>query len=178
MARMFSPSRPAPPKESLFSRLLRRILCELSLPWVRIAELGHRFGRVLLQTEYRVTGQCKKRGRCCEHILVPVSDGWGLSRLASRVAMWRLTRMHRFFDRGLVWEVRPGILMRVMGCHAVLPDGRCGEYRLRPLFCRTYPELPLIGRPKLERGCGYRFEPRHGLRVLSDDEPQDPSLRA
>ena len=62
--------------------------------------------------------------------------------------------------------------MRVLGCHSLREDGRCGEYRLRPLFCRTYPEVPLTGRPMVLKGCGFEFERRDG----GEDEPVEEEL--
>ena len=53
-------------------------------------------------------------------------------------------------------------MARVLGCHALRPDGLCGEHRTRPLVCRTYPELPLVGRPMLLKGCGYKVARRDG----------------
>ena len=62
-------------------------------------------------------------------------------------------------DRAVAYD---GLLVRVLGCHALRDDGRCGEYRTRPLFCRTYPEVPLTRRPMVLKGCGYGFERRDG----------------
>jgi Fe-S-cluster containining protein len=123
-------------------------------------EAGHRFGRRLLQTEYEVTGGCDQRGACCHHILMEWSPLLDRFPFLGRLAMWKLTRFYDFFDRGYSWEVQDGLLVRVLGCHALEADGRCGRYRLRPLFCRTYPEVPLVGRPLVLPGCGYRFRRR------------------
>ena len=59
-------------------------------------------------------------------------------------------------------EIEDGFIGRVMGCHALQEDGSCGEYRLRPVVCRAFPELPLTGKPLLLKGCGYSFERRDG----------------
>lgn len=153
---------PDPPPRGPVRRLIHRLLRELVWPFVLLMELGHRFGRRLLQTEYRVTGGCHQRGACCHHILMEWSPLLDRFPLLGRLAMWRLTRFYRFFDRGYAWEVQDGLMVRVLGCHALQPDGRCGEYRLRPLFCRTYPEVPLVGRPLVLKGCGYDFVRRDG----------------
>lgn len=160
-----------PPNPAL--RLSRRLALELLLPLVKIAEAGHRFGRLLFQTEYLVRGACQQRGTCCEHILLEWSPLFDRVPWLGRIVLWRLTRLHSFFDRGYSWEVMPGLVVRVLGCHAVRADGRCGVYRLRPLFCRTYPELPLFGRPAVLKGCGYRF-PRRDGGVDPDAPSPDP----
>ncbi|MEL7368826.1 MAG: hypothetical protein AAFN74_07935 [Myxococcota bacterium] len=155
-------AQPDPPQRSWAARVRRRIGRELVLPFVRLTELGHRFGRFLLRTEYRVGGGCDKRGACCHHILMEWSPWLDRFPWLGRIVLWKLTRFYSFYDKGYTWEVQDGLLVRVLGCHALLPDGRCGEYRLRPLFCRTYPEVPLTGRPMVLSGCGYRFERRDG----------------
>ena len=155
-------AQPDPPQRGWGARIRRRIGRELVLPIVRLMELGHRFGRVLLRTEYRVTGACDQRGACCHHILMEWSSWLDRYPWLARLVLWKLTRFYSFYDKGYSWEVQDGLLVRVLGCHALQPDGRCGEYRLRPLFCRTYPEVPLTGRPLVLQGCGYDFARRDG----------------
>ena len=153
---------PDPPQRKPWTRLLFRIGREAVWPIVWLMALGHRFGRTLLRTEYTVTGGCLKRGACCQHVLVewaPILDTYPW---LGRIVLWKLTRFYRFYDKGFTWEVQDGLLVRVLGCHALRTDGQCGEYRLRPLFCRTYPEVPLTGRPQVLRGCGYRSARRDG----------------
>lgn len=160
---------PDPQPRTLARRVLRRLSRELVGVLVRLMELGHRFGRTLLQTEYKVVGGCKKRGACCHHVLMEWSSLFDRFPILGKLALWKLTRFYSFYDKGYSWEVQDGLLVRVLGCHALKPDGRCGEYRLRPLFCRTYPEVPLVGRPLVLRGCGYGFQRRDGIPEASDD---------
>ncbi len=155
---------PDPPRRGPLRRLLRRIGRELVLPVVWLMEKGHRFGRWLLRTEYVVTGACDQRGACCHHVLMEWSPWLDRFPLLGRLALWKLTRFYSFYDKGYSWEVQDGLQVRVLGCHALREDGKCGEYRLRPLFCRTYPEVPLVGRPVVLPGCGYGFARR-------DEEP-------
>lgn len=160
--RRFMGAQPDPPPRRWPARLVRRLFRELVWPFVRLMELGHRFGRILLRTEYRVAGGCHQRGACCHHILLEWSPFLDEHPFFGRLVLWKLTRFYSFYDKGYGWEVQDGLLVRVLGCHALREDGRCGEYRTRPLFCRTYPEVPLTGRPQVLRGCGYRFERRDG----------------
>jgi Fe-S-cluster containining protein len=148
---------------------MHRLAREAVLPFIWLLEAGHRFGRRLLRTEYEVKGGCDRRGACCHHILMEWSPVLDERPLLGRLVLWKLTRFYSFFDRGYSWEVQDGLLVRVLGCHALRPDGTCGEYRLRPLFCRTYPEVPLTGRPRVLPGCGYRFARRDGRPEAPED---------
>lgn len=154
---------PAPRPLSRGHRLIRIAMSGV----IRLMEAGHRFGRWLLQTEYVVDGGCQVRGDCCHHILMEWSGLLDRSALLRRLALWKLTRFYSFYDKGYSWEVQEGLLVRVLGCRALGDDGRCQEYEIRPLFCRTYPQVPLIGRPLVLRGCGYHFHRRDG-------EPEEP----
>lgn len=154
-------AQPDPPKRSWLSASARYLGRQLVLPIVLLLETGHRFGRFLLRTEYKVTGGCSQRGACCDHILMEWSPMLDRFPILGRLALWKLTRFYSFYDKGYSWEVQEGLMVRVLGCHA-LKDSRCSEYRTRPLFCRTYPEVPLTGSPMVLKGCGYRFAPRDG----------------
>ncbi len=161
-------AQPDPPVRNLPARWLRSVGRWSLLPIILLLEGGHRFGRILLRTEYTVTDGCKQRGACCQHILMEWSTWLDRFPILGRLALWKLTRFYSFFDRGYSWEVQEGLLVRVLGCHAVLPDGRCGEYRTRPLICRTYPEVPLSTPPMVLKGCGYGFKRRDGTKVEPD----------
>lgn len=160
--RVFFGAAPDPAPRRAWARRLRAFARVAVLPIIWLMEAGHRFGRPLLRTEYRVEGGCRQRGACCHHILMEWSTWFERYPLLGRIALWKLTRFYDFFDRGYGWEVQDGLIVRVLGCHALREDGRCGVYRTRPLFCRTYPEVPLVGRPLVLKGCGYRFARRDG----------------
>ena len=143
-------------------RFIRRVIRECMWPFLVLLEAGTRFGRLLLQTEYRVDGGCRQRGACCHHILMEWTPLLDRYPWLGRLALWKMTRLYNFYDKGYSWEVQDDLLVRVLGCHSLRPDGKCGEYRIRPVFCRTYPEVPLTGRPHVLKGCGYRFNRRDG----------------
>jgi hypothetical protein len=162
-------AQPDRPKRGLFVRAIHRLARELVWPIVRLMELGHRSGRYFFRTEYKVAGGCDVRGACCHHILLEWAPSLDRVPILGRLVLWKLTRFYNFYDKGYVWEVEDGLMVRVLGCHALTADGKCGEYRTRPLFCRTYPEVPLWGRPQVLPGCGYKF-------VRRDGRPEDPEL--
>ena len=161
-ARALLGAHPDPVPRGFILRAVRRILREWMYVFVLILDLGRRFGTRLLQTEYKLSGACDRRGACCHHVLLEWSPLFDRFPFLGRLVLWKYTRLYSFFDRGYTWEIQPGLMARVLGCHALKDDGSCGEYRTRPLICRAFPELPLTGKPLLLNGCGYRFERRDG----------------
>lgn len=145
--------------------------------FVTLKEYGSRFGHILLQSEYEIKTGCKKRGVCCEFILFEWSELFDKYPWLGRIALFKSTRFYRFFDRGYAWELEDGTLVRVLGCHALRKDGLCGEYFFRPSICRTYPLLPLLGKPATMKGCGYTYKKRHGLideeELVGEEVPDD-----
>ncbi len=153
---------PDPPPRGPLVLFLRRLTREALLIPILVLDLGRRAGAYLLRSEYRLGGACHRRGACCHHILLEWTPLFDRFPVLARVVLWKYTRLHHFYDKGYTWEVEDGLMARVLGCHALRPDGQCGDYRLRPLVCRTYPEVPLIGKPMLLKGCGFKFERRDG----------------
>lgn len=171
-AREFFGAHPDPPKRGIILGFVRFILRAFLFVGVTLMDLGRRFGTVLLRTEYKLAGGCKKRGACCHHVLLEWSPLFEKYPILGRLVLWKYTRVYSFFDRGYTWEIQDGLMTRVLGCHALKDDGSCGEYRTRPLICRAFPELPLTGKPLLLKGCGYKFERRDGnkMQVIESGE--------
>jgi hypothetical protein len=167
-ARRLLGAQPDAPRRGPVLRLLHRLCRELVWPLVWVMDLGRRFGAVLLRTEYTLTGACHRRGACCHHVLLEWSPLLDRHPWLARLVLWKMTRFYSFFDRGYVWEVQDGLMARVLGCHALRPDGLCGEHRIRPMICRSYPELPITGRPVLLSGCGFGFARRDGQATPTD----------
>ena len=161
-ARNFFGAHPDPPRRGIVSSAFRLLIRGVLFLAIVLMDLGRRFGSILLRTEYKLAGQCKKRGACCHHVLLEWSPLFEKYPALGRLVLWKYTRIYSFFDRGYTWEIQDGLMTRVLGCHALQEDGSCGEYLTRPLICRAFPELPLTGRPLLLKGCGYKFERRDG----------------
>jgi hypothetical protein len=153
---------PDPPHRSWPVRALRRVVRELTWIIVLTTDLGRRAGSFLFRSEYVLASGCTKRGACCHHILLEWSPWFERWPWLGRMLLWKYTRLYSFYDKGYTWEIEDGFMARVLGCHALRSDGLCGEHRTRPLVCRTYPELPLVGRPMLLKGCGYKVARRDG----------------
>ena len=84
-------------------------------------DLGRRFGSILLRTEYKVAGACKRRGACCHHILLEWSPMLDRFPWLGKLVLWKLTRFYSFYDKGYSWEIQDGFIARVLGCHALTP---------------------------------------------------------
>lgn len=100
------------------------------------------------------------RGNCCHYVLMewdPLMDRWPW---LGRFWMWWYTEIHGFYPRGFDVENVDGRVARVMGCRHLQPDGRCGEYRLRPSICRQWPRIEYTSVPYVLKGCGYLAVPR------------------
>lgn len=171
-ARELLRAHPDPPRRGPALRLFVRVLREVAALFVGVMDLGRRFGAHLLRTEYVRAGRCHERGACCHHILFEWSPWFDRFPWLGRLVLFKMTRFYSFFDRGYVWEIEEGLMARVLGCHALRPDGRCGEYRIRPLICRAYPELPIVGKPLLLEGCGFHFVRRDGRAEAVDLDGQ------
>lgn len=166
--RQFFGAQPDPRPLSWPLRAFRRIIREFLWIFIWLMDAGRRFGSWLLRSEYVVTGGCKKRGACCHHILLEWTPLLDEHPWLARLVLFKMTRIYNFYDRGYTWEVDQGFMARVLSCHSLQADGSCGEYRIRPLICRSYPELPLIGKPMVLKGCGYTF----GRRDRSPEPPE------
>ncbi len=125
------------------------------LPFVLLDVLAQRVARFCIKPPHKKEGFCKKRGACCRHILMEQPKGvWG-----SLYLLWN-TQINGFYPK----EERPfaleGKRLRSMGCRYLKRDGRCGNYFLRPMVCRLWPEIERFGEPRILKGCGYRAQPR------------------
>jgi Fe-S-cluster containining protein len=176
-ARRLLRAHPDPPRRSAPVRALRRLGRELVAIPLAVLDLGRRFGAWAFRSEYVLEGACHQRGACCHHILLEWSPWLDRFPLLGRIVLWKYTRFYSFYDRGYTWELEQGVLARVMSCHALQPDGRCGEHRIRPSVCRSYPETPILGRPHLLNGCGFRVVRRDGQPEPEDEAAELVQLR-
>ncbi len=122
--------------------------------------LARAFGR----RPYRLAGDCRACGACCESPSIRV--GW----LTWYFPLWR-----RLF---LAWHAGiNGFVLRqadraertfVFRCTHFDPVGRrCDSYASRPGMCRDYPRVQLWAEPpQMLPGCGYRPVARGGKRML------------
>ena len=125
------------------------------MPFVTLDIWAQRIARLFFKTPYKQEGGCLQRGNCCYFIFFPEPSDW-LSKL---FYYWNI-EINGFYPR----DSKPMQIgednFRVMGCRYLGEDGRCGNYRLRPAICRTWPKIEYFGRPKVLKGCGFKAVPR------------------
>lgn len=148
---------PPPPRDIPKQRLpyLLRQLCKwLVLPFVLIDHTMQSLARKIVRTPFKKRGKCLKRGNCCHYVLIEYSH-----RLLGRLFYFWYTQVHGFYLRDQRLHIYEGKLMYVMGCRHLRPDGKCAQYRLRPLMCRQWPLIERFGFPRVLRGCGFYSDP-------------------
>ncbi len=150
--------------------LSRRMFRSIAVFFILMEHAATRLVRLFVRPKFMLVGGCQKRGTCCEMIIgdppqwVKESPRWlNLFAVYHRV-------FHNFHvkARGTNDEV-------IFECHHLQSDGMCSIYRLRPLICRDYPQLPLYDPPLPIPGCGFgvaprvvaRMKPRASLPILN-----------
>ena len=111
--------------------------------------------RRVFKTQYVISGACKKRGVCCQHIAVELSPiFWRHQWLISLIARW-----YRFLFRFRLKGVIESDKVAVFSCD-YLKDNQCSIHRFRPMFCRRYPMPSFFTKPSVMSGCGYQIHKR------------------
>ena len=134
-------------------RLSRWCFAEVVSWFVRLEMFCIQWVRRLYPPKYSLGGECIRCGRCCEQI-VSNPPRW------FREKGWRLyAAFHRSWHRfELVARGDQGEFL--FRCGHLQSDGRCGNYRHRPLICRTYPVQPYFEAPNFIPGCSHTVVPR------------------
>lgn len=127
----------------------------LMLPFVLLDLAAQRIARLFFKTPYKTEGHCHQRGNCCYYIGTPAPNN-----LMTRLYYLWNTEVNGFYSRGFEPMDVDGKLMVIMGCRYLLKDGRCGQYRLRPMVCRQWPRIEIFGKPRRLKGCGFKAVPR------------------
>lgn len=124
-------------------RFFLRALCDIDgyLTWATSK---------LFRPQYKITGQCKKRGVCCRNIAVMVSP-----------SLWRFPWIRRWLRRWYGFVYRFELVAENETHHVLifscryLKANQCSIYRFRPVICRRYPQPRYFGQPTFLPGCGY-----------------------
>ena len=136
------------------SRLLRRIIKEIVLPFVILDVAMQRLAKHLVRPPFKRKGKCKKRGNCCYYVLVRASSTW----YGKLFYFWH-TQIHGFYPRVKKPQNYSGKKVWVMGCRYLTSKGQCSQYRLRPSVCRQWPLIERFGPPHILKGCGFYSHP-------------------
>ena len=107
-------------------------------------------------SKYVLKGKCKACGKCCRSIVF--YDGDELIRTEEQFEKAKLKnkRMNMFEISGR--DETDGAL--TFACKSLKPDGKCGVYFLRSMFCREYPFIIpdfIKNNGTTLEGCGYSF---------------------
>ena len=123
------------------------------LPFVLLDVFAQLVAKKIIRPPFKRVGHCKKRGNCCNYILIKKSRGF-----ASKLDLFWHTQINGFYRRDDKLHEIDGMKIYVMGCRYLQKDGKCGSYLLRPTICRSWPRIEYFGKPQILKGCGFRAE--------------------
>ncbi|MCK5688913.1 YkgJ family cysteine cluster protein [Myxococcota bacterium] len=128
---------------------------EIILVFIKI-DLGARWLlRKIIKPHYELGGYCSKCGFCCTQIIADPPRFIKRSLFLKKLFLaWHKT-FHNFDQTG----VGPNEEI-IFTCRHLQVDGRCGNYRHRPILCRTYPLQPLFDLPPILPMCTHTIIPR------------------
>ncbi len=98
------------------------------------------------QVTYDITGECKKCGKCCNHMYS--YDTYTENEF--KIMQFIFPTYRRFYIKGKDDE---GNL--IFACKLVDKNGLCTVYKNRPKMCRKYPAKRILYPADLHDGCGY-----------------------
>lgn len=107
-------------------------------------------------SKYVVKGKCKACGKCCRSIVFYDGDNVIKTEEEFEQAKLKNKRMKMFEISGR--DDSDGAL--TFACKSLRPDGKCGAYWIRSMFCREYPfVIPdfIRNNGQTLEGCGYTF---------------------
>lgn len=96
---------------------------------------------------YEVTGECKKCGKCCNHMYS--YDTY--TEKEFKIMQFLFPAYKRFYIKGKDEE---GNL--IFACKLVTKEGLCSDYEHRLRMCKNYPAKKIFYPAKLHEGCGYK----------------------
>lgn len=121
------------------------------LPFVILDCFAQLIAKKIIRPPFKKVGSCKKRGNCCNYILIKKSKG-----LPSMLDLFWHTQMNGFYRRYEKPCNYEKMKVYVMGCRYLQKDGKCGAYLLRPMICRSWPRIEYFGHTQILKGCGFK----------------------
>ena len=97
--------------------------------------------------EYRIEGECKKCGKCCNYMYS--YDTY--TEKEFKIMQFLYPAYKRFYIKGKDEEGR-----LIFACKLVTKDGLCSDYKHRLPMCRKYLAKKISYNGKLHEGCGYK----------------------
>lgn len=98
---------------------------------------------------YKVTGECKKCGKCCNYMYS--YDTY--TEKEFRIMQFFYPAYKRFYIKGKDEE---GNL--IFACKYVTKEGLCSVYDKRLPMCKKYPAESILYPAKMHEGCGFTVE--------------------
>lgn len=137
----------------------------LIYPFVILDQFAQKIARLIIPPPFVKAGKCKKRGNCCQYILIRKFKG----TLGFLDLFWH-TQINGFFRRRKDPILHENKQVYVMGCRYLKKNGKCGNYFFRPQVCRSWPRIEIFGQPEILKGCGFYAKERtkHPLNILTD----------
>ena len=105
---------------------------------------------LIKRVRYKITGACKKCGKCCQDIRLKGVN----SEKDFRLTQFFIPMYKRFIIKG---KDENGDL--ILGCTLQNSDGTCSVYNKRPKLCRNFPKKYIYFNGVLQDGCGFKVEP-------------------
>lgn len=99
------------------------------------------------QVIYKVTGKCKKCGKCCNYMYSVDT----YTEKEFKIMQFLFPTYRRFYIKGKDEEGN-----FIFACKMVTPEGLCSDYKHRPRMCRNYPAKRVAYKAQLHEGCGYK----------------------
>jgi len=101
---------------------------------------------------YKVTGECKKCGKCCNYMYS--IDTY--TEKEFKIMQMFFPKYKRFYIKG---KDEFGNL--IFACKLVTKDGLCSDYKNRLRMCKNYPAKWVTYNAKLHEGCGYKVNSKN-----------------
>lgn len=95
---------------------------------------------------YKITGECKKCGKCCNY-MYSIDE---YTEKEFKIMQLIFPAYRRFYIKGKDEDGR-----LIFACKLVSPEGLCTVYNKRLQMCRKYPAKEIKFYAKLPEGCGY-----------------------
>ncbi len=95
---------------------------------------------------YKITGECKKCGKCCNY-MYSIDE---YTEKEFKIMQFLFPAYRRFYIKGKDEDGR-----LIFACKLVSPEGLCTVYDKRLAMCRKYPAKEIKFYAKLPEGCGY-----------------------
>ena len=107
--------------------------------------------KLLFKSRWKLTGQCKQCGVCCQEILLKMTPRQISSKFFTKLAIRWTSWLFDFILLRVDYEHQ----YLVFTCHHTTKSGKCGNYFWRPNVCRNYPIIDYFDKPRFLPNCGF-----------------------